>query len=76
MWRPLTVALRALGVVEVQAMLWAGLEGARLQRRSEEGCVDDAESADRIRRARPFTIDEAGEIIRAASAAPQPRRRS
>ena len=61
--RPLAVALRALGVVEVQAMLWAGLEGARLKTRSEPVCADDAESADRTRRERPFTIDEAGEII-------------
>ena len=72
--RPLTVALRALGVVEVQAMLWAALEGARLKRRSEQVCADDAESAVRTRRAQPFTIDEAGEIIDelggAAAAAP------
>jgi len=72
--RPLAVALRALGVVEVQAMLWAGLEGARLKSKREQVCVDDAESADRTRRSRPFTIDEAGEIIDelggAAAAAP------
>jgi hypothetical protein len=32
--RPLLAALQSLGVVEVQAMMWAGLEGARLKGRA------------------------------------------
>jgi hypothetical protein len=53
--RPLFVALKSFGLVEVQAMLWAGLEGARLKRRSAPRGRDGRE--------RPFTLDEAGEII-------------
>jgi len=70
--RPLYAALQSLGVVEVQAMMWAGLEGARLKRRAENCSTDEA--VDQGGRARPFTIDEAGEIIDevggAAAAAP------
>jgi len=70
--RPLLAALQSLGVVEVQAMMWAGLEGARLKGRAEN-CPTD-ETAGQAGRARRFTIDEAGEIIDelggAAAAAP------
>ena len=70
--RPLLAALQSLGVVEVQAMMWAGLEGARLKGRAENCSTDEA--AGQARRARRFTIDEAGEIIDelggAAAAAP------
>ena len=69
---PLFTVLQSLGVVEVQAMMWAGLEGARLKGRAIYGSADEA--ADQARRARRFTIDEAGEIIDelggAAAAAP------
>ncbi len=59
--RPLLAALQSLGVVEVQAMMWAGLEGARLKGRAGNCSTDRA--ADQAGRARRFTIDEAGEII-------------
>jgi len=59
--RPLLAALQSLGVVEVQAMMWAGLEGARLKGRAETCSTDEA--ANQAIRARRFTIDEAGEII-------------
>jgi hypothetical protein len=46
--RPLHEALTGISVTEVQAMLWAGLEGARLK------------SGERME---PYTLYEAGDII-------------
>jgi hypothetical protein len=62
--RPLFVALKSFGLVEVQAMLWAGLEGARLKRRTApRDSIERGERRDRDGREHPFTLDEAGEII-------------
>ena len=55
--RPLLAALQSLGVVEVQAMMWAGLEGARLKGRAETCSTDEAAGqavrARRLRSTRP-----------------------
>lgn len=46
--RPLAEIRNSAGPVEIQTMLWAGLEGARLKSRD---------------RKEPFTLDEAGDLI-------------
>ncbi len=59
--RPLAVALRSLGIVELQVMMWAGLEGARLKRRSED--AHNGHGADVTGSDRPYTIEEVGDIF-------------
>ncbi len=49
--RPIAELNQSFGMATVQVMLWAGLEGARLKHEP---------------RNRPFTVDDAGDIIEAA----------
>jgi hypothetical protein len=53
--RPLPEVARNPGAVEIQSLLWAGLEGARLKHKD---------------RKEPFTLDEVGDLIDQIGATP------
>ncbi len=65
--RSIFVALSNLGLVELQAMMWAGLEGARLKRGgwrpAPVATAPTHDQGENTERARPYTLEEAGDII-------------